>query len=150
MALGCLGEYRDMMRSGTAVYAGGPHVVSCVVAWLELSDKPVPDELLVGPVTEWTRAAALVSQAEPVAAADLLSSIGARAIEADVRLHAAQQCAASSPLEAEQQLQLAAAFWQSVGATARLAMLDDVRRLLRSAASWACGPGRPAAAPDVA
>jgi class 3 adenylate cyclase/tetratricopeptide (TPR) repeat protein len=135
MALGCLGEYRDMMRSGTAVYAGGPHVVSCVVAWLELSDKPVPDELLVGPVTEWTRAAALVSQAEPVAAADLLSSIGARAIEADVRLHAAQQCAASGPLEAEQQLQLAAAFWQSVGATARLAMLDDVRRLLRSAAS---------------
>ncbi len=134
-ALGCLAEYREAMAARTFLYTVGAHTVSSVVAWLELSHEPLPKELLRGPSVAWTRAATLVSEGVPVAAADLLTAIGARPIEADVRLHSARLLAEEDPSEAARQLELATAFWRSVGATARLAQADEVLRLLRSKAS---------------
>jgi hypothetical protein len=129
-----LAEYREV-RQAKGYFTGGSEHISAVLVWLQLSDDPVPEDLLVGPVVAWTRAARLVSVGAPADAAEILSSIGARTIEADVRLHAARLLTESDPAEAVRQLDLATAFWRSVGATACLAQVDDVRRLLRAEAS---------------
>ncbi len=109
--------------------------MAAVVVWRELTSAPVPDELLRGPAVTWTEAARLVSDGASAAAADLLAAIGARTIEADVRFHAARMAAQDDQVEASQQLDLAVEFWRSVGVTARLAQVDEVRGLFRSAAS---------------
>ena len=134
-AAACLSEYRDALRTDMSWFGGGSAIVAVVVAWRELMSEPVPDELLRGPTVPWVEAARLVSGGDPAAAADLMASIGARTIEADVRLHAARMAAEADTAESARQLDLATGFWRSVGATARLAQVDEVRVLLRSAAS---------------
>jgi hypothetical protein len=61
--------------------------------------------------------------------------MGARSLGAQLRLQAAKTLTKADPNEALRQLDLAAAFWQEVRATARLAAVDAVRVSLRAAAS---------------
>jgi hypothetical protein len=96
---------------------------------------PIPIEIGGSEELPWARAVDLLRRGDPAAAADVLAGIGARATEAPVRHHAAQALAEVDPAEAERQLELACAFWRSVGATARLADAERLRGQLRTAAS---------------
>jgi hypothetical protein len=70
------------------------------------------------------RAAAERAYAE---AADLLASMGEQPVRARLRLLAARQLAEEGRLaDAEQQLNLARAFWASLGAVAYLREADEV------------------------
>ncbi len=133
--MACLTEYWEALRADVSWFGGGPAIVAAVVVWRELMSGQVPDELLRGPTVPWIEAARLVSDGDPAAAADLMASIGARTIEADLRLHAARMAVQADPAEAARQLDRATEFWRSVGATALLVQVDEVRGLLRSAAS---------------
>ena len=128
-----LAEYQELAR--TLSYPAGPEVVAAALAWVQLrGDDPIPSEIGGSDELPWASAVDLIRRGDPVAAADVLAGIGARANEAPVRLHAAQALADADPAEAQQQLELACAFWRSVGATARLAHADEVRAKLRPAA----------------
>jgi hypothetical protein len=128
-----LAKYQELAR--TMSYPPGPEVVAAALAWVQLRDDPIPSEIGGSEELPWASAVDLIRRGDPVAAADVLAAIGARANEAPVRLHAAQALADADPAEAQQQLELACAFWRSVGATARLAHADEVRARLRPAAS---------------
>ena len=135
-ARACLAEYRDVRQGGTSIFsrwATSPVIRTRVAAAVE---RPRARR----PAGRPCRAPGLGRHdsslwERPADAAEILASIGARTIEADVRLHAARLLTESDPAEAVRQLDLATAFWRSVGATARLAQVDDVRRLLREEAS---------------
>ncbi len=129
-----LAKYQELAR--TLTYPAGPEVVAAALAWLQLrGDDPIPSEIGGSEELPWASAVDLIRRGDPVAAADVLAGIGALANEAPVRLYAAQALADADPAEARQQLELACAFWRSVGATARLAHADEVRAKLRPAAS---------------
>jgi tetratricopeptide (TPR) repeat protein len=134
-ARGRLTEYLDTLRANPAWFGGGAALVTGAVSWCELMAEPVPDELLRGPDVPWTEASRLVAAGRPSEAADVLAAIGARTIEADVRLHAGRVLARSNPREAVHNLDAAAAFLREVEATARLVAVDEVRARLRTAAS---------------
>jgi hypothetical protein len=91
----------------------------------------IAPELIPGPDVPWRRATELLATGRPGAAADVLAGIGARTIEAEVRLHAARMGEA----DALAQLEAAAAFWRSVGADARLAEVERVRATVNESAS---------------
>ena len=131
----CLIEYREVLSADASWFGGGPTIVAAVLAWCQLMSEPVPDELLRGPTVPWTASARLAAAGEPATAADVLEAIGARTMEAKLRLHAARLLVSSAPAEALRQLDLAGAFWRSVGATARLAQVDGLRMELGQAAS---------------
>jgi hypothetical protein len=61
--------------------------------------------------------------------------MGARSAEAEARLLAAEALVERDAVEAARQLDLAAGFWRSVGAAARLRALGGVRSTLDRAAS---------------
>ena len=77
----------------------------------------------------------MLSRGEVVAAADLLESMGARSIEANVRRRAAELLQLPDPAESLRQLDRAAAFWRGVGAKASLRQVDELSLALRPAAS---------------
>ena len=77
----------------------------------------------------------MLSRGEVVAAADLLESMGARSIEANVRRRAAELLQVPDPAESLRQLDRAAAFWRGVGAKASLRQVDELSLALRPAAS---------------
>jgi hypothetical protein len=106
-----------------------------VLAWLLVRSEPVPDELFSGSPVPWTHAAAAIRDGDLANAADRLESIGARTVAAEVRFHAARSLTQTDTTEAARLLELAAAFWRSVGATARLATVEEVGAELRAAAS---------------
>jgi class 3 adenylate cyclase/tetratricopeptide (TPR) repeat protein len=128
-ARGLLGEL-----AGTDGYPGYWATVAAL-AWAQLQDDPFPEKLFGSWDTPWIRAARLIGAGEPAAAADVLREIDARTDEAAVRLHAGRMLVSSDPAEAGRQLELAAAFWRSVGATAALAAVDEVAATMRQAAS---------------
>ena len=136
-AVALLTEYRDALQADPSWQNEGTHQVTAVIAWRELMDEPVPEEVLRGSPVPWVEAARLVADGQAIAAADALAAIGARTLEAQVRLHAARTAAQAGHdlAEAVRQLDLATDFWRSVGATAQLAQADEVRALTRAAAS---------------
>jgi hypothetical protein len=131
---GLLVKYQELAR--TLSYPAGPECISAALAWVQLrGDDPIPSEIGGSEELPWASAVDLLRRGDPVAAADVLAGIGATANEAPVRLYAAQALAGADPEEAGRQLELACAFWRSVGATARLTRADEVRAMLRPAAS---------------
>jgi hypothetical protein len=110
-------------------------ITAAAVAWSRLRDDPFPAELVRDTGTPWAETCRLISQGDLVGAADLLAAMGARSLGAQLRLQAAKTLTKADPNEALRQLDLAAAFWQEVRATARLAAVDAVRVSLRAAAS---------------
>jgi tetratricopeptide (TPR) repeat protein len=136
-AVALLSEYREALQADPSWQNEGTHQVTAVIAWRELMGEPVPEEVLRGSPVPWVEAARLVADGRAIAAADALAAIGARTLEAQVRLHAARTAAQAGHelAEAARQLDLATDFWRSVGATAQLAQVDEVRALTRAAAS---------------
>jgi tetratricopeptide (TPR) repeat protein len=128
-----LDEYLEMRSRGRQ--SPGPWTVRGVLAWLLVRSEPVPDELFSGSPVPWTHAAAAIRDGDLANAADRLESIGARTVAAEVRFHAARSLTQTDTTEAARLLELAAAFWRSVGATARLATVEEVGAELRAAAS---------------
>jgi class 3 adenylate cyclase/tetratricopeptide (TPR) repeat protein len=114
---------------------GGHWVLATSLGWALLREDPFPDALFGLWETPWVEAARLIRDGDSGAAADVLRSIGARAPEARVRLHAATTLAASDPAEALRQLELATTFYRSVEATAQLVRLDELAATLRREAS---------------
>jgi hypothetical protein len=135
-ARACLAAYREALVADADWLGGGgsPHV-NVAVAWVTHHDEPLPDALLRGPEAPWRDAARLVAAGGAAEAADVLAEIGARSVEAEVRLHAAERLAAADPAGAARQLDRAATFWREVHATALLTQVDAVRAALRAAAS---------------
>jgi tetratricopeptide (TPR) repeat protein len=131
----CLDHYREALRVEPGWVGGGSAQVAAALAWATYHREPLPPEMLVGPETPWREAARLVGAGRPAEAAEILAPIGARTIEAEVRLNAARSLVEADPAGASCQLDLAAAFWRDVGATARLREVDAVRVSLRAAAS---------------
>ncbi len=113
----------------------GSAMLPAALACAHALDDPMPDTLLSGRRNPWVEATRLVSAGTAIGAADVLAAIGARTAECEARLLAASSLAASDPVEALRQLELATAFLRSVGAVARLASLDELAAELRSAAS---------------
>ena len=128
-----LHEYHDAARS--TMLPSGPWDVSAALAWRLVYGTQAPIELHARNVMPWAEAAELVCLGDHVAAAGILACIGARAVEAQVRLEAARSLADSDPAEASRQLELACGFWRGVQATARVAYADELRARLRFAAS---------------
>ena len=128
-----LDEYQELARTST--YPAGSWSVAAALAWVQLRDDPMPSEMGGTAELPWKSAVDLLRRGDAAAAADVLAGIGARASEAPVRHHAAQALTRVDPAEAERQLELACAFWRSVGATARLTDAEQLRAQLRSAAS---------------
>jgi class 3 adenylate cyclase/tetratricopeptide (TPR) repeat protein len=114
---------------------GGHWVLAMSLGWAVLRDDPFPEALFGLWETPWTEAARLIRHGDPGAAADVLRAMGAVTPEARVRQFAATSLAASDPAEALRQLQLAAAFYRAVDATAQLARIDELAATLRRAAS---------------
>ncbi len=109
-------------------------LIRAALAWGRLRDDPFPEHRLGSSATPWVNAGRQLTCGDPVGAADVLASMGARTLEAQVRLHAATTLAAAAPGEAAHQLELARGFWHAVGATAQLARVDGVAATLRAAA----------------
>ena len=109
-------------------------IVSAALAWAQLHDDAFPEDLF-GANTPWSRSARSLGSGDPGAGADILKEVGAKTYEAAYRLHAARSLESSDPVGAERELDLATAFWRSVGATARLAAAEEVAARLRAAAS---------------
>jgi class 3 adenylate cyclase/tetratricopeptide (TPR) repeat protein len=79
------------------------------------------------PEGPWLRVCRTAAERAYAEAADLLASMGEQPVQARLRLLAARQLAAEGRLaDAEQQLNLARAFWESVGAIAYLREADEV------------------------
>ena len=75
----------------------------------------------------WRRIAVAIQQGDYRGAADELAAIREQPLQAELRLLAARSLAAEGRLaDAEKQLDLARAFWDSVGATSYLREADDV------------------------
>jgi hypothetical protein len=85
--------------------------------------------------TPWADACRLIARGDLAGAADVLASIGAKTLEAQLRLQAALALSGTDSAEAARQLELAQTFWHSVDATARLRRADEVAAGLRRAAS---------------
>ena len=83
-----LHEYHDGARS--TMLPSGPWDVSAALAWRLVYGTQAPVELHARNVMPWGEAAELVCRGEYVAAAGVLAGIGARAVEAQVRLEAAR------------------------------------------------------------
>ena len=78
-------------------------------------------------MSRWGAAALLIADRRFGEAADLLAEMGARADEALARLLSGRDLiAAGRATEGEAQLRRAIGFWQAVGATAYLAMAEDL------------------------
>jgi len=100
-------------------------IVSELVATDHLDVAKVFTERL--PDVPWREACRAIVRREYAVAADVLESMGCRPLEADLRLWAAQSLAVEGWLsEAERQLELARAFYRSVGATAYLREADEI------------------------
>ncbi len=126
----CLSELQGLLATDTALEVMGLWTLDAGLALLERG-RPVPPELIRGPDVPWRRATELLCGGRAGEAADLLQAIGARSMEAEVRLHAAR---AGNP-DGLAQLSSAGRFWRSVGAEARLADLERVRAAVDVSAS---------------
>jgi hypothetical protein len=81
--------------------------------------RPVPFELGEAVPTPWIETARAIRKGDLVSAAEILQRVGARAVEAGVRLQAAQEAAEQGRrAEVEGQLSRALAFYREVGASA--------------------------------
>jgi tetratricopeptide (TPR) repeat protein len=109
-------------------------IVAAALAWARVSVGGFPMDRYPQPTT-WMEAARLIGQGELAAAATVLGEMGARTIEARVRLHAASVLATQDADAARRQLELAHSFWRSVGAAALLVRANEVDAALRAAAS---------------
>src|SRR5918992_152909 len=79
------------------------------------------------PEGPWSRVCRAAAERDYAEAADLLASMGEQPLQARLRVLAARRLAAEGRLpDAEQQLNLARAFWESVGAVAYLREADEV------------------------
>ena len=79
------------------------------------------------PEGPWSRVCRAAAERDYAGAADLLASMGEQPLQARLRVLAARRLAAEGRLpDAEQQLNLARAFWESVGAVAYLREADEV------------------------
>jgi hypothetical protein len=75
----------------------------------------------------WRSVCDAITAGDEASAADLAAETGNRPLEAELRLSAAEQLAADGRLaDAQAQLDLARAFWQTVGATAFLREADEL------------------------
>jgi DNA-binding SARP family transcriptional activator len=85
------------------------------------------DALSGHPETPWTEAVRAYVTGDFVGAAEILLRTGSKPDEAEARLRAAEQLlAADRRAEADEQLQLALAFYRSVGATRYLAQAEEL------------------------
>ena len=126
----CLNELQALLAADTALEVMGLWTLDAGLALLDRG-RPVPPELFRGPDVPWRRATQLLCDGRAGEAADLLHAIGARSLEAEVRLHAAR----SGEPDGLAHLDSAGAFWRSVGAEARLAELERVRAAVDVSAS---------------
>ncbi len=135
-AAACLEIYRAALAARSSALSGvGSWTVASTLAWLRQLGARPPDEFLMGADVPWTSAARSLADGEVGRAADVMGEIGARTLEAELRLYAAEVGWQADPRKAEHQLDLASDFWHSVRATARLAAVETVRATLRAAAS---------------
>jgi class 3 adenylate cyclase/tetratricopeptide (TPR) repeat protein len=113
----------------------GHWVIAAAVAWPTVRDDAFPADMLGTARTPWADACRLIARGDLAGAADVLASIGAKTLEAQLRLQAAVALSGTDSAEAARQLELAQTFWHSVDATARLRRADEVAAGLRRAAS---------------
>ena len=125
-----LNEFQELLAADTALEIMGLWTLHAGLALLDRG-RPIPPELFRGPDVPWRRATQLLCDGRAGEAADLLHAIGARSLEAEVRLHAAR----AGDTDGLAHLNSAGAFWRSVGAEARLAELERVRAAVDVSAS---------------
>jgi tetratricopeptide (TPR) repeat protein len=112
----------ELQSLGAWIERWGPSSVLRALALLELGRATdVGLEEHAGPETPWQKAAVAMGAGELDSAAEMLAAIGARAFEAEARVHAARQHrTAGRTDDADTQLERALAFYRQVGATAAI------------------------------
>ncbi len=112
-------EFLEVLRGTPTLIGVDPY--QCIVGAEGYRSTEILAELAERPRTAWTPAVEAEAAGDPAAAAEVLAAIGDRPDEADARLRAASRLAAEGRTsDAARQAELAAGFYRSVGATARL------------------------------